>query len=71
MFEMRRDFDAAGEHVVWVRNWFCAENLCPTVVGNLLVYRDDNHMTVTYSEFLAPLLDEAVGPVVDWYTRPS
>ncbi len=70
MFEMRRDFDAAGEHVVWVRNWFCTENVCPTVVGNLLVYRDDNHMSVTYAGFLAPLLDEAVGPVVDWYTRP-
>lgn len=70
MFEMMNDFDAAGEHVVWVRNWFCTANLCPTIVGNLLVYRDDNHMTVTYAEFLAPLLDEAVGPVVDWYTRP-
>ena len=69
MFEMRRDFDAAGEHVVWVRNWFCTANMCPTIVGNLLVYRDDNHMTVTYASFVAPLLDSAVAPVVDWYTR--
>ena len=71
MFEMLNDFDAAGEHVVWVRNWFCTTNACPTIVGNLLVYRDDNHMSVTYARFLAPLLDEAVGPVVDWYTRPG
>ena len=69
MFEMRRDFDAAGEHVVWVRNWFCTANMCPTIVGNLLVYRDDNHITVTYASFVAPLLDAAVGPVVDWYTH--
>lgn len=69
MFEMRRDFDAAGEHVVWVRNWFCTDSICPTIVGNLLVFRDDNHMTVTYASFLAPLLDEAIAPVVDWYTR--
>ncbi len=69
MFEIRRDFDAAGEHVVWVRNWFCTDTMCPTIVGNMLVYRDDNHMTVTYASFVAPLLDAAIAPVVDWYTR--
>jgi hypothetical protein len=67
MFEMMQDFDKAGENVVWVRNWFCANNLCPAIVGNLLVYRDDNHMTVTYATFVAPLLDNAIGPFVDWY----
>jgi len=69
MFEMMQDFDKAGENVVWVRNWFCANNLCPTIVGNLLVYRDDNHITVTYGSFVAPLLDNAVGPFIDWYTN--
>ncbi len=69
MFEMMQDFDRAGENVVWVRNWFCTQNLCPTIVGNLLVYRDDNHLTVTYASFVAPLLDEAIGPFVDWYIR--
>jgi peptidoglycan/LPS O-acetylase OafA/YrhL len=69
MFEMRQDFDRAGENVVWVRHWFCANNLCPTIVGNLLVYRDDNHLTVTFASFVAPLLDEAVGPFIDWYSN--
>ncbi|GAA2623226.1 acyltransferase family protein [Paractinoplanes durhamensis] len=35
--------------------WFCTD-VCPAVVGNLLVYRDSNHMTTTYSAALAPLL---------------
>jgi peptidoglycan/LPS O-acetylase OafA/YrhL len=35
--------------------WFCTEQ-CPAVVGNVLVYRDSNHMTTTYSAALAPLL---------------
>jgi hypothetical protein len=69
MFEMRQDFDRAGENVVWVRHWFCANNLCPAIVGNLLVYRDDNHLTVTFASFVAPLLDEAVGPFIDWYSN--
>jgi peptidoglycan/LPS O-acetylase OafA/YrhL len=35
--------------------WFCTA-VCPAVVGNVLVYRDSNHMTTTYSAALAPLL---------------
>lgn len=67
--EMMMDFDTAGVNVLWVRDWFCTSVSCPTVVGNLLVYRDDNHMTVTYASFIAPLLDAAVNDVVNWYTR--
>ncbi|MEV4345459.1 acyltransferase family protein [Actinoplanes sp. NPDC049596] len=40
--------------------WFCAKNKCPIVVGNTLVYKDDNHMTVAYSEALAPVLGQAL-----------
>lgn len=29
---------------------------CPAVIGNLLVYRDQNHLTVEYSQSLAPYL---------------
>jgi peptidoglycan/LPS O-acetylase OafA/YrhL len=39
--------------------WFCTD-ACPTVVGNVLVYRDSNHMTTTYSTVLAPLLYAAL-----------
>ena len=70
MQDMRRDFAAQGVDVLWVRNWFCTESVCPPIVGNILVYRDDNHMTVTYAEFLAPLLDGAIADVVSWYSSP-
>ena len=39
--------------------WLCGAR-CPTVVGNLLVYRDSNHMTSEYAEMLAPLLGAAL-----------
>ena len=71
LFEMMNDFDDAGVNVLWVRDWFCTATACPTVVGNLLVYRDDNHMTVSYASYIAPLLDAAVNDVVMWYTRTS
>ncbi|WP_433297015.1 acyltransferase family protein [Actinoplanes sp. CA-030573] len=39
--------------------WFCTDS-CPAVIGNLLVYRDSNHMTTTYAEALVPLLGRAL-----------
>ncbi|GIE93653.1 acyltransferase [Paractinoplanes rishiriensis] len=35
--------------------WFCTD-VCPPVIGNVLVYRDSNHMTTAYAEALVPLL---------------
>ncbi len=35
---------------------FCAEELCPVVVGNLLVYRDDSHISTEYASWLAPMV---------------
>ncbi|MFZ4112221.1 MAG: acyltransferase family protein [Ilumatobacteraceae bacterium] len=64
--QMLQDFDAAKVHVLWTRQWFCTEAGCPTVVGNILVYRDDNHMTVTFASFIAPLLDAAIVDMVNW-----
>ncbi|MFF5293424.1 acyltransferase family protein [Paractinoplanes globisporus] len=40
--------------------WFCTD-ACPAVIGNLLVYRDSNHMTTTYALALAPLLGARLG----------
>ncbi|MEU7632181.1 acyltransferase family protein [Nocardia sp. NPDC049220] len=35
---------------------FCTEARCPLIVGNNLVYRDDNHLTVSYARTLAPVI---------------
>ena len=70
MQQMLVDFDHEGHQVLWVKKWFCTALSCPTVVGNVLVYRDDNHMTVTYASLIAPLLDAATFEFIDWYSRP-
>lgn len=70
MREVRADFQAEGRHVLWVRQWFCTSTVCPNIAGNILMYRDDNHVTVTYASFIAPLVDAAVAEFVDWYARP-
>jgi len=53
---VRAAAERAGARVVDPVPWLCGPR-CPTVVGNLLVYRDTNHLTSEYAEMLAPLLD--------------
>jgi hypothetical protein len=37
---------------------FCTADRCPVIVGNTLVYRDDNHVTFEYAQQLGPVLAE-------------
>nr|WP_260173757.1 acyltransferase family protein [Nocardioides albus] len=39
---------------------YCAEDRCPMVVGHVLAYRDQTHITATFSKTLAPYLVRAV-----------
>lgn len=54
-----------GAQVLDVTNWMCTDKACPVIVGNLLVYRDSNHITTKYAEWLSPLIDAAVSPYVE------
>ena len=53
------------QEILDVSNWLCASDRCPVVVGNVLVYRDSNHITTKFAEVLAPLIDAAVSPYVE------
>lgn len=39
---------------------FCAQGTCPAVIGNVLVYRDEQHLTATYVRTLADEIGRAV-----------
>jgi peptidoglycan/LPS O-acetylase OafA/YrhL len=43
---------------------FCTDTVCPPVIGNVLVYRDRNHITVSYSRSVAPALDTEIARVM-------
>lgn len=45
---------AAGAAYIDTRPWFCWAGLCDAMVENMLVYRDDNHITSTYANWLTP-----------------
>jgi hypothetical protein len=50
----------AGVAVLDPTPWLCTRR-CPLIVGDLLVYRDNNHLTSAYVASLSPLLRRALG----------
>ncbi|MFM7872576.1 MAG: SGNH hydrolase domain-containing protein, partial [Actinomycetota bacterium] len=54
-----------GAQYLDISNWVCDLEICPVISGNLLMYRDSNHITTAYAEWLTPFFDAAVGPYVD------
>jgi hypothetical protein len=51
---------AGGGQYVDLSELFCTADRCPVIVGNTLVFRDDNHITTEYARVLAPLLTEMI-----------
>jgi peptidoglycan/LPS O-acetylase OafA/YrhL len=47
---------AGGGQYAELTDLFCTATVCPVIVGNQLVFRDDNHLTIEYAQFLAPVL---------------
>ena len=45
-----------GVTLVNPAGWICADNVCPAVVGNLLVFRDNSHLSVEFSRWLTPMI---------------
>ncbi|MGH9082766.1 MAG: acyltransferase family protein [Acidimicrobiales bacterium] len=48
---------AAGGGYVDTDPWFCAGAVCAVMVENMVVYRDDNHITATYATWLTPVIE--------------
>ncbi len=46
-----------GVKVIDPTPWLCTARTCPAIVGNLLVYRDESHLSTAYSTLLARLLN--------------
>ena len=47
---------AGGGHYADLTDLFCIPDRCPVIVGNTLVFRDDNHVTTEYAQLLAPVI---------------
>lgn len=59
----RRVVTAAGAAYVDTEPWFCGARRCAVVVGDKVVYHDDNHLAAGYAAFLEPALAAALRSV--------
>ena len=51
--------------LIATEDWFCTEQTCPAVIGNVLVYRDEQHISLLYAQTLAGELWREVSPNLD------
>src|SRR5262249_9520827 len=49
----------AGAAFIDTIGWFCFENQCPMIVGHTITYRDNHHVSTTYTLELRELFREA------------
>jgi hypothetical protein len=52
--------EAAGGTYADLTDLFCTQVECPLVVGNTLVFRDDNHLTAEYAAVLGPVVSALI-----------
>ena len=62
---IERDIAAANDaSFIPTSDWMCTDLGCPVIVGDVLMYRDDSHLTATAARLLAPYLDAALKSVL-------
>ena len=49
-----------GVEFVETAAWFCADGLCPSVVGDYIAHRDRTHVSETYAGYLTDELEEQI-----------
>lgn len=49
-----------GFHYIDMRDAYCVDGICPTIIGNMMVYFDSNHVTTAYSRSIAPFFSQRV-----------
>lgn len=47
-----------GAHTIDVTDYFCDDDYCYPVIGNVVIFFDDNHITATLSRTFAPIFEE-------------
>ncbi|HEV7649850.1 MAG TPA: acyltransferase family protein [Actinophytocola sp.] len=55
-----------GVYFVDTSRYFCDTTTCPPVIGNVIVYMDDNHISGTYMATVAPAMGTDIEQLLGW-----
>ena len=58
--EEKQTAESVGARYVDVTPWFCT-SICEPIIGNMIVYRDQYHVSATYANHLSAVLVQAAG----------
>jgi hypothetical protein len=47
-------------------DYFCDATTCPPIIGNVIVYMDDNHISGTYMATVAPTMGAEIEQLLGW-----
>jgi len=59
--------DAARQHgavVIDPAPWMCTDTFCPAIIGNVLVHKDDSHISATYARLVTPILEQHIAAMM-------
>lgn len=51
--------------VIWPARWTCVNGRCPMVTGDIMMYRDGNHLTDTFVRWLRPVIEADIADYID------
>lgn len=51
-----------GAHFVDTSDWLCTPTDCPLIIGDILIFRDINHLTTVAAEWFTPMIEAIVMP---------
>ncbi len=55
-----------GTRFIDLSRYFCADTFCPAIIGNVVVYKDDNHVTRSYMLTMAPFFEQEFLAATGW-----
>ena len=58
--------DVPGAFMIDLTDKLCPDQTCPAVIGNVLVYMDNNHLSKTYAASMAPDLESRLLAATGW-----
>jgi hypothetical protein len=54
--------EQAGARFVDTSDWLCTATDCPLIIGDILMFRDVNHLTTVAADWFTPMLEAVVMP---------
>jgi hypothetical protein len=57
---LRQAASAKGVEFVETGSWFCADGMCPSVVGDYIAHRDRTHISQSYAGYLTDELEDQI-----------